>query len=811
MLAPLPALRLVPVRHHSPRCAHHLRALMRDFRPTHVLIEGPAELNALLPALQHAQARPPLAAYLHAAVGAAGGKNTTTVWRCRCYVPFAAFSPEWVALREASRQGGQVRFIDLPYTARLTQPEHQEHFATAPEPTLEDEPAQLAPGALDDLIAASPCRDFDEWWDRHFESGAEADTAEDYFAAVLAFSQWLRTHHGNTDDANVAENAAREACMAGEIRHTLAQGARCLVVCGGYHVPGILAGLGLAPGLDSPLQSVHLGRIESAAPSSPTARPPTPPPAPSATPPAEANAGDTGVHLIPYTLDRLERASGYAAGMPSPGYYQAVWQAWEHGAAHPDGSAWPRLAARLTTSLRDTGLPATLPDAAEALRLAHGLAALRACDGGRTELTEALRSTLLKHPGDEALFERCRQALFAGSGLGRLPPNAPVSPLLRDVQAFCTRHRLPLQPSAPQTKTLDRYRRARQRECSQGLHRLRYLDVPYATLEAGPDFVHGTDLTRVREIWRLRWEVEIAVALTEALRYGASLEEAAVNRLLEHLRQGVAGQPARHVLEVLVMGLERIATPVLDAVDAWLDHSHDALALAQACGQLAQAYEARHALGAVGWTRLSPMLARCFAQACLRLPWLGQSDEARQHATLDALADLHGMVRRAAPWADGHAFHDACEALHAADTPARVRGAAAGILGMSGRWQSAQSEAALRDTLALAEADPVCMGEYLQGWLRVGRGWLLGHPPALRMLSNGVARWSEDAFLNGLPALRLAFAQLSRAELKRLAQALAGTPDAARTRVRLPSDEALEHSRSLAAQVAAALAPWGLT
>ena len=31
-LAPLPQLRLVPVRHHSPRCAHHLRALMRRYK-----------------------------------------------------------------------------------------------------------------------------------------------------------------------------------------------------------------------------------------------------------------------------------------------------------------------------------------------------------------------------------------------------------------------------------------------------------------------------------------------------------------------------------------------------------------------------------------------------------------------------------------------------------------------------------------------------------------------------------------------------------------------------------------------------------
>ncbi|MCW0037933.1 DEAD/DEAH box helicase, partial [Acinetobacter baumannii] len=41
---------------------------------------------------------------------------------------------------------------------------------------------------------------------------------------------------------------------------------------------------------------------------------------------------------------------------------------------------------------------------------------------------------------------------------------------------------------------------------------------------------------------------------------------------------------------------------------------------------------------------LLPLLQRCFAQACLRLPWLGEGDASQQAQALDALADLHGMV-----------------------------------------------------------------------------------------------------------------------------------------------------------------------
>lgn len=796
-LAPLPQLRLVPVRHHSPRCAHHLRALMREFKPTHVLIEGPGELDALLPALQHAQARPPLAAYLHAAMAGPGAAEQD--WRCRCYVPFAAFSPEWVALREAARLRSAVRFIDLPYADRLAQAAQLDYFACAPEPLLAYEPARRAPDVLAGLIQASGCRDFDEWWDRHYESGNEDASPQAYFAGVLAFSQLLREREQGAGGSGMdAEDLAREAHMAAQVSAALAEGGRCLVVCGGFHVPGIVAGL--------------------SAPARPAdARP----------------AIDVGVHLIAYTLQRLERASGYAAGMPMPGYYHGVWQALEQGASQPDAQAWPEMAARTVNSLRAQGMPASLPDAAEAVRLAHGLAALRACRGGRAELLEALDSAVFKEHAQalrpqpmvqqagQQTGQQIGQWLLDADDYGQLPPNAPAAPLLVDVQAFCLRHRLPVRPAAPVRKELDIYRSARHRRLSQGLHRLCYLGVPYAQRLAGPDFVAGTGLARVREVWTLGWQVETTVALTEAMCHGSSLEEAAVHLVRERLAQTAHTEPAQRVLEVLVMGLDGIAQQVLDTVQAWMERSHDALALARATGCLALAYEARHALGGVGLARLLPLLQRCFAQACLRLPWLGEGDASQQAQALDALADLHGMVCRHAPWADAGLFHDACAALHevgADSTPERVRGATAGILSMAGRWQIAQTDAALRTMLGLAQVDGAAMGEYLQGFLRVAKGWLLSHPPLLRLLSDGIAHWPEDAFLAGLPALRLAFAQLTRAELRQLAGRLAGlsgaaTPPGATTlaSVHLPSDEALAHSRALAAQVGRLLQPWGLS
>ncbi|KAA9152787.1 hypothetical protein F3K36_32420, partial [Delftia sp. BR1] len=238
---------------------------------------------------------------------------------------------------------------------------------------------------------------------------------------------------------------------------------------------------------------------------------------------------------------------------------------------------------------------------AEAVRLAHGLAALRACHGGRAELLEALDSAVFKEhaqalrpqPMEPQAGQQTGQWLLDADDYGQLPPNAPAAPLLVDVQAFCLRHRLPVRPAAPVRKELDIYRSARHRRLSQGLHRLRYLGVPYAQCLAGPDFVAGIGLARVREVWTLGWQVETTVALTEAMRHGSSLQEAAVHRVLERLSQTADTEPAQRVLEVLVMGLDGIAQQVLDTVQAWMERSHDALALARATGCLALAYEAR--------------------------------------------------------------------------------------------------------------------------------------------------------------------------------------------------------------------------
>ncbi|MBF0697817.1 DUF5682 family protein, partial [Actinomyces bowdenii] len=117
---------LAAIRHHSPACALALQSLLEEVRPTTVLIEGPSEYTALLPALQDEQTRPPVAVLsLGAATGPAvgptapGPAGAPAGGALAAYYPLAEFSPEWVALRWAGRHGARAAFIDRSAQALL--------------------------------------------------------------------------------------------------------------------------------------------------------------------------------------------------------------------------------------------------------------------------------------------------------------------------------------------------------------------------------------------------------------------------------------------------------------------------------------------------------------------------------------------------------------------------------------------------------------------------------------------------------------------------------------------------------------------
>src|SRR5947208_7338138 len=97
------------IRHHGPGSARSVKRALEELRPDVVLVEGPPDADDLIPLLAHKEMKPPVALLVYSA-----DRPSEAV-----YYPFAAFSPEWQAIRYALKKGVPARFMDLPRAHQL--------------------------------------------------------------------------------------------------------------------------------------------------------------------------------------------------------------------------------------------------------------------------------------------------------------------------------------------------------------------------------------------------------------------------------------------------------------------------------------------------------------------------------------------------------------------------------------------------------------------------------------------------------------------------------------------------------------------
>ena len=218
---------------------------------------------------------------------------------------------------------------------------------------------------------------------------------------------------------------------------------------------------------------------------------------------------------VPWTYGRLSYASGYGAGIRSPGWYDHLFTA--------PGQPVERWLARAAAVLREEGIPASSAHVIESVRLAEALAALRGRPlAGLEEVTEAARAVLCE--GSDLLTALIQRRLVVGERLGTVPPATPMVPLQQDLRDQ-QRH-LRLRPAAePRDCDLD-LRKPNDLARSRLLHRLAQLGVPWGTTQQGRTRNIGT----FRESWQLTWRPELDLALIEASMWGSTVQAAAAQR-----------------------------------------------------------------------------------------------------------------------------------------------------------------------------------------------------------------------------------------------------------------------------------------
>ncbi|MFE2878977.1 DUF5682 family protein [Streptomyces roseus] len=503
---------LLGVRHHSPAVAAVVPALLDASEAEVLCIELPTDFQ---PWLEHLADPETLAPVALAGTGREGGL---------AFYPFADFSPELAAIRWARGRGVEVLCCDLPLA---------DAGWVAARPGDSGAPAFGSAYAAA-LTASGTGRDGDDLWDRAVEVLAPGCTPEAVRRAALGVGWALRT-----DGPVPASDLAREAHMRAVVNAAASDGRRVAALVGAFHAPALLGGPAAGSAADGAAGSgVRVGaagrpRVPAPRADSRAAATAVPGPAPA------AEAGGAVTSLVPYSYDLLDSRSGYPAGIRDPLWQQAVFRA--GGDAGQVRDAASVALTGICRELRRAGHTAGTGEAAETLRLACDLAALRGLPApGRGELLEAVTTVLGQGEplGRGRALARALEAVLVGTGRGRITPHAPRSGLGPCVEAELAELRLP-GPEDPASREvrLDPLRSALDRRREVLLQRLAVCGAAYGE----PLDVAATgDGTALGTKWRLTWTPSVPARLDLVAVRGVTAAQAAAGTLRETARRAAA-------------------------------------------------------------------------------------------------------------------------------------------------------------------------------------------------------------------------------------------------------------------------------
>ncbi len=706
------------VRHHGPGSARSVLAALDELEPDLLLIEGPPELDALIPLAADVDLVPPVAGLVYAVDSP----------RRASFYPFATFSPEWVALRWAIEHGVPVRFADLPaaHSLALDAESAQRHTDAGPEPgeaSVTQQPVD--PIAL--LAGAAGYDDPERWWEDAIEHRRASDLERFAFlrSAMADVREASRAHES---EARTLENERREAFMRKVVRESIRQGReRIAFVCGAYHAPALDPGAFPPASRDNALLK-GLPKVKVAA------------------------------TWAPWTSSRLAYASGYGAGVRSPGWYQ-------HLFVTPEDDVVPSWFVRVARALREEDLDASTASVVEATRLADALAAVRGRPSvGLTELTDAAQAVLTE--GSELPLQLIDRRIVIGEELGRVPDSTPMVPLAADLAK--AQKSLRLKPSASSTVIQLDLRRESQLARSVLLHRLGILDVPWGALVDA-----GRTTGTFKEAWELEWRPELSVDLIEASLYGTTIVSAAQAKVAQEARETSDLTTLSALIEQCLLadlpdGLRAVVATLADRTA----RQHDVLSLLGTVEPLARTcrYGDVRALDVADVAHvLETVVVRAavgLRAACASLDDDGAERMRRAIETAHrGVALLDGDDLRE-PWHAALVAVAADEKLHGA-----ISGRVNRLLLDAGELEHEEAARRLARRLSAGAPAPAAAA-WLDGFL-AGEALLLLHSDELLpIIDEWLVRVPEETFEDLLPLLRRTFSRFEPAERRLIGEHL---------------------------------------
>lgn len=839
-----------PVRHHSPAVSRHLRAAMRARKPKLVFIEGPADATAVIPHIVDARTKPPIALYTSFRddanrLGLAGIASAAPDIPARfpVWYPILPYSPEYIAMQEASALGAEAVFIDLPNHA-LIDPEdwhvHIEgrasdeddgaddedddadddrdvpdtadadtgdgnghvHAAGSEEDQADREPGAPALHSWEAIAVASSFyqtmarvagyRSWDEAWDSLFEIGHRHATYEEFRRDLAYFCAAVRATAG--DRVQRDGTIPRERHMLQTIRRELAarklSPTDAMVVCGGFHM--------------------FLDRDDRE-------------------PPPEPPNGTCLATVVPYSYFRVSELSGYGAANRAPKFYQTVWEQLDAKRPTPaarvtrlrghEADPWIDAMIEHVTSVlargRKDGEVLSAADAISVTQHARMLAALR---GRPVPILDDIRDALISccckgRPEEEGRgLVRAMTNVEIGTAIGRVTPALGRLPIVHDFHAQLDALDLGevMGRDKRMTVVLDLREDAGARR-SAFLHRLVKLDVPLAEPLRRAT---GDGATLFREKWSLAWSPKIETQLIEKHLYGDTIEAAAMAQLEEDVAKELrrAGTTCRRLLESVTMQLPRMVQRLEAAAGAAIDEDRhfnsqcEALVHLLVLDRLAIQRD-------LGRPAIEALATRSYTRACLAIGDLGAIPVDQQERTIAHLKSLAEAMLGGDIALDRALFSEQIKTAALAQAVPFMQGAFAGILAELREIDPVDLAQRVAAFAASQPARMVLAGEFLDGAFAVSKASMLLGADALVAAIDDLLRAAPwDDFMTLLPKLRHAFERLHERQRLAFADRVAAryglTEVDAITELPTTSDGAAAYLATIDARVAAIMKAW---
>ena len=751
-----------PVRHHSPACSFHLKKVIAAYKPDCILIEGPESAGDLIDDMTDPGTEAPFCIYY-----SYRDKKSLIDEKAedyRCYYPFLDTSPELVALREGKAMGAVLRFIDLPYEEILIAEKEGEGLRRQEEKNSYNDDRYLSENAfLKGVVERSGLRNFEEFWEHHFEMEGLCKETGEFLKDVLYYCVLSRA---NTDPVTMREDGclAREAYMREQIEKAKKECQRILVVTGGFHVAGLvgpsawlekggdLFGTQVPEGLTVSLQSQKLHAIDEK---------------------------DKGTYLMSYSMEAADLLNGYCSGMPHPAFYQRIWEGLQQEGAEP-AEIYRQVILQFLVEVgkkvrQKEGYPSTFDEIC-AMTMCTNLALLRGKPfPGAHELIDAVLSNYVKGEYQLATDRPMRvlRERLTGNRIGKLSENAKLPPLCGDFERLCHTYRLDVHASTKKELTLSPFAKKRHREISAFLYRMDFLNTGFALRKKGANLRLRKDRNLIREIWEYHYKPQVTSVLIEAATYGGTIEEACRALADKGFQEETdAGAASDLIIRMFEMDLGFGQTKSLEKLQGIIQASEDFFSLTRTFSNLIMLMERKDLYGYE--TDFSPLRDLVIQKLLALLGHLTNVKEDDAGKVLQALKELYRALLRTGQEEERKYFIEILEKMSGApDLNALLAGGVDGLLYAYGE-RDAEEIARIARGYLLASGDKAgSAADFVRGLFYVARDVIFAWDGMIDMLDDFLRETDYESFLKVLPQLRLAFSFFTPAEMDRLAEKVA--------------------------------------